>query len=152
MEIGQYGGSGLYFDFILASESLRFPGMTQYAVSESNGRINGFSFASANNSWPVVLENLQKTEKLLLARGWRRSSPRPVRTLPLNARKLPLTDSGAIDAFQYTKGNIELSMTPGGLWGGVPWYRSARRAKRYWCSFNVSLIERAETRALMAGT
>jgi hypothetical protein len=150
MELGRYGGSGLYFDFILASESIRFPGIAQYALTESDGRITSISFASANHSWPTVLENLRETEALLLAHGWKRHSSREVRSLPANARKLPVTDSGGIDSFQFRKGNVELTMYPYGLWGGVPWYRSARRAKRYWCSFNVSLIESDPPRARSA--
>jgi len=150
--LNQYGDSGRLFDFVLDGETLRFRGCMMYAVtSTDNGRITAFSFASANQSWPETLRDARRIDELLLKRGWRHDPrTRTVASLPTNPRDAAgrITDSGAIDAFWYYKGDRGLTLTVSGLWGGIPWYRSANGAKVFWRAMDIGLTDGEEMAAI----
>jgi hypothetical protein len=136
MKLNTFGDSDRFFDFVLAGDGVRFAGNTQYMISEdSRGRIESFSFASANESLPRLLARLTQTEADLLRAGWRYDSGSPrVASFPRKAEDVRRTDSGAIDAFRFVKGDLMLTVTPYAKWGG-------RRPKVFWRSMNVSLAE-----------
>ena len=144
MRLGQYGDSGKFLDIVLDGEALRFKGCSQYAIStDDKDVITDFSFASANESWSDLLHSARRTEELLTKRGWTLApDSRGVDSLPADAKSASskITDSGAIDVFRYIKGDTQLTVTPSGLWGGVPWWRT-QRAKVFWRSMNVSRFE-----------
>jgi hypothetical protein len=144
IRLNTYGDSGRFFDFVLAGESIRFRGCVQYMLSDGpGGRISLMAFDSANESWPDLLRALRQTEKVLLERGWSYAPGSPkIDSLPVNARDAPITSSGAIDAFHLVKGDLSLTITPSGLWSGVPKWRSQRRARVFWRSMTITTADR----------
>jgi hypothetical protein len=155
LKLNEYGDSMHYFDFVLAGEPIRVPGciLYGYSIRHDDGRIEYGSVASADESWPALLRNAREIETLLLAHRWKRD-PRTntLASLPTNPRDAAesITGSGAIDAFDFVKGNIKLRITPSGHWGGIPWWRPPNRAKVFWHFVGVSLIDEDEMKRIRA--
>ena len=150
LKLNQYGDSMHYFDFVLAAEPIRVPGCVLYSYSLKDGRIEYGSVASADESWPDLLRSARETEKVLLTHGWKRDPrSRTLASLPSNPRDAAerITSSGAIDAFDFVKGNIKLTITPSGHWGGIAGWKPANRAKVFWRFVGVSLIDATSTPA-----
>jgi hypothetical protein len=153
LEFNEYGDSMHYFDFVLAGESIRIPGCVLYGYSLSQGRIEYGSVATADESWPELLRKAREIETQLLAHGWKRD-PRTntLASLPTNPHDAAerITGSGAIDAFDFVKGNMSVRITPSGHWGGIPWWRRASRAKVFFHFVGVSLMDEDEMKRFRA--
>jgi len=151
IKLNEYGDSGRLFDFTLANEPLQLRGCTQYSIDTKNGVIEGFSVATQNVAWKHVRQGALDIEATLLAHGWKRD-PRfqLVATLPTSPRDAAkrITDSGVIDSFGYAKGNVGLRLTVAGLWGGIPFYRDANRAKVFWRSIDLNRLDAEEIESL----
>jgi hypothetical protein len=132
----EYGDSNYYFDFVLAGESLRFHGNSLYSISaEKDGRISGFSALSANQTWSEARHDIQRTERMLLERGWKRDVQlESMDSLPTGARAAGngVNYDTSIRRVWYYKGDRMVELTVAGLWGGIPWYRIPATAKSFW--------------------
>lgn len=125
--LNQFGDSGRDFDFVLAGDGIRFKHCVEYAIStDANGRIEDFNVHTANESWEALRREVNLAEKLLLARGWRYApGSRTVASM-----KDIRTDSGALDAYRFVKGDLELTLTPSRLWREKKYWRSVTIARR----------------------
>lgn len=112
---------------------MRLHGIQQFMfTSAQDGTIESVSMISANESWPDLVRSAKRTEAILIARGWKPApGQKGVASLPSNPRDAAagITDSGAIAgaSFTWIKGRQEFTLAAGGLWGGIPWWRRARR-------------------------
>ena len=137
--VGTHGDSGRFVDFELTEDRLPIKGITLFRVDEgAEGRVVRVSMFSANESWRDLLRAAIETEELLLANGWVARQP-SVRTLTRNPREAAaeITESGALARahFTYRKGDQEFQLAAGGLWSGIPWWRS-NGARVFWRNMN----------------
>lgn len=142
--IGQYGDSGRFVDFVLPTEGIIFRGIQMFAFdSGPDGRVNSVSIFSHNESWPDLVRAAIRTEKILLANGWKPDPGQPsIQSLTRDPEDAAagVTGSGAIAGadFSYSKEKQKFRIAAGGLWSGIPSWRNPHRARVFWRNMNYS--------------
>jgi hypothetical protein len=136
--IGEYGDSGRFVEFDLPAAGLVLPGIAIFSVDAGkDGRVDHVNMIGANESWPDLRDAAIATEERLLAGGWvpeaGQASVRSLTTDP-RASAAGITESGVIAnlGFSYAKGEQRFRLSAGGLWGGIPRWRDARRARVFY--------------------
>lgn len=135
VNLGPYGDSGRFVDFVLPTEGIVFRGIQMFMfTSGKDGRVSDVSMFSANESWPDLVRAATRTEEILLANGWKPDPGQPsIRSLTRDPQDAAagITGSGAIAGadFSYSKGKQKFRIAAGGLWSGIPSWRNPHRAR-----------------------
>jgi hypothetical protein len=149
---GTYGSSGVFFDFEVEGQGLRFPGCNLYNVDTREGRVTTLHVTSVREPWPALTAALTDTAARMQELGWQRrftlSELGDWRSK--EARQVGTSSSGTVAAFQWTKGDLLLGFGIARKWSPIPFWRRANQAPWFWHTVYLKRLDAEDRRALDA--